>query len=203
METRWLALAVLILSMAIAFNLGHSGVPTGRKIHFYAPAITDLGKGSMIEFEMQLMWGEGRTLVNIQNADFKDDVENALRKARFNAGNYLGISNGNFDAVLSVKGEGSSVSGESAGGMFAVALIALQTGRNIRQDAAISALITQTGELKEVGGIEEKIIAARENHRSVFLVSASQKIKDESEVGRGIRIIRVSSLGEAVKYLIE
>ncbi|MFH1750884.1 MAG: S16 family serine protease [Candidatus Micrarchaeota archaeon] len=203
MEPKIVATVLLLIAMGIAFNLGYSAFPSGKKLVFSAPAITDSGKGNLIDFEMQLARGEGRTLVSIGNANFKDDVEYALRKARFNAEKYLGISPEKVDIILSVKGEASQVSGESAGGMFALAIIALETGRTLRQDVAISAVITESGELGEVGGIEEKIIAAKEGNRAFFLVSNGQKIKDEGEVAMGIRIIRVSNLEEAVKYLIE
>ncbi|HLC48198.1 MAG TPA: S16 family serine protease [Candidatus Norongarragalinales archaeon] len=203
MGNKAIAAFLLICAMAIAFNLGHSAFPSGKKLAFFAPAITDSGQGNLVEFEMQILPGEGRTLVNIQNADFKDDVEYALRKARFNADKFLGISSSKFDIVLSVRGEGSLVSGESAGGMFAVAIIALETGRGLRKDVMISALITERGELRDVGGIEEKILAAKEGKRNIFLVSSNQKIKDEDELGKGISIIRVGDLAEAAKYLIE
>lgn len=194
---------LIALAMLISFNLGYLLLPSPKAISFSAPAIGSLGKGSLIDFEMRITQGSGKTLVNIQNADFKEDVENALRKARFNADRYLGISSGHFDISLSVKGEGNMVSGESAGGMFAVAIVALATGRELRNDVIISAVILENGNLEEVGGIEEKIIAAKEGKRNVFLVSSGQKIKDEQEVTQGIRIIRVRNLEEAVKYLLK
>ena len=87
--------------------------------------------------------------------------------------------------------------------LSAVAIIALETGRGLRKDVMISALITERGELRDVGGIEEKILAAKEGKRNIFLVSSNQKIKDEDELGKGISIIRVGDLAEAAKYLIE
>ncbi|MFH1258063.1 MAG: S16 family serine protease [Candidatus Micrarchaeota archaeon] len=196
---------VFFLAATIAFSLGYYSIPSFRHVVFFAPALNEDGKGSMVEFEMFYLKGEGRTLVNIGNADFSDDVENALRKARFFANEHMGVQTGRLDLVLQVNGGGDNrkISGESAGGMFAVGIIALQTGKTFRKNVAISATLNEKGELADVGGIEEKIIAAMETGRGVFLVSSKQQIKDEPELSRGIRIIRVSNLGEAAKYLLE
>ncbi len=204
MENKYIALFLLLVAMGIAFNLGFNAFPSAKHLRFSAPAITDTGKGNLISFDMFLAKGEGRTLVNIQNAGFKEDVEAALRKARNNANNYLGISPDKIDIILQLEGGGGSdVSGESAGGMFAVAIIALHTGRQLREDVAISAVISEDGRLEEVGGIEEKIIAAKEGNKKIFLISEGQKVKEEEELGRGIRILRVDNLEAAVAYLIE
>ncbi|MFH0971746.1 MAG: S16 family serine protease [Candidatus Micrarchaeota archaeon] len=203
MERSRILLTIILIAFAISFNLGYNALPSPQHIKFQAPAIMDNGKGNLVEFEMFVTRGEGRTLVNIENAAFKEDVENALRKAKFNAYEYLGIRAGGFDLTLEVKSDGSDVSGESAGGMFAVAIIALHSGRRLREDVAISATISEDGTLSDVGGIEEKILAAKDAKRNMFLVSANQRIKDEEEIGKGISIARVKDLADAVKYLIE
>ncbi len=194
---------IFIVAAILAFNLGFNAFPSAKKITFSAPALLENGKGSLVEFKMSLRFGQGMTLVNIRNAGFKEDAENALRKARNLAESYLGTSTSNFDIVLEISGNGNEVSGESAGGMFSLAIIALQTGKKLKQDVAISAAINEFGELEQVGGIEEKILAAKEADRKVFLVSKNQPIKEELNVGSGISIIRVKNLKEAVSYMIE
>lgn len=203
MDFRFVFISTLFLAGMISFNLGHAFVPSAKTVSFYAPAINENGKGNLIEFSMYFTRGSGRTMVNIQNAAFNSEVEDALRRARLLANNYLGISPKKIDLVLEIRGDGSTVSGESAGGMFAVAIIALHTGRSIKKDVAISAMIGDDGNLAEVGGIEEKIMAAKESNRKVFLVSKNQKIKDEGYLSEGIKIIRVANLSDAVKYLIQ
>ncbi|MBI5224651.1 hypothetical protein HY989_02180 [Candidatus Micrarchaeota archaeon] len=194
---------IFLVAAVLAFNLGYNAFPSSKKISFSAPAVLDSGKGSLVEFQMSLRVGSGLTLVNIKNAAFKEDSENALRKARNLAESYLGTTSSNLDIVLEIMGNGNEVSGESAGGMFALAIIALQTGRKLKTDVAISAAISESAELEEVGGIEEKILAAKENSRKVFLVSKNQPIKEEQSVGSGISIIRVKNLKEAAGYMIE
>ncbi len=194
---------LLLLAAVVSFNLGYSAIPQASGISFYAPAINEDGQGSLVGFEMRMAQGNGRTLVNVQNAFFNSEVEDALRKARLKSDEFLGASSSYLDIYLEVKGQGKDVSGESAGGMFAVALVALRTGRHLREDAAISAMIDEQGELAEVGGIEEKIIAAREMDRKYFLVAKGQKIKDEGEIASGIGIIRVRTFGDAVSHLLE
>jgi predicted S18 family serine protease len=202
MENGKIISLLLVFTFLISLNLGYNFFPSPKHITFFAPAISDDGKGSLFEFEMFYQPGEGRTLVNVQNAKFQADVENALRKAKFNAYKYLGIPGNKYDLIFQAK-DGSDVSGESAGAMFAIAIIALHTGKKIRSDVTISATISEDGTLSDVGGIEEKIIAAKDGKRKAFLVSATQKIKGQSELEKGIAIIRVGKLEDAVSRLLE
>lgn len=168
---------------------------------FYAPAITNNGQGALVKFRATLIPGTGKTLVNIQNAQYREDTENALRKAKKNAEDYLGIRFAFYDVILDVEGIGSEVGGESAGAMFTIGIISAYTGKKIDASATMSAGVTESGKLFAVDSIEEKIIAAKNSGKKKFIVAATQNIKNP-DFTEGVEIIKAIDVKEAVKNLL-
>lgn len=197
-------LALFCLFAAIGLYMGYSIAPNPHtELVFFAPAITANGQGVMVPFHMKLRQGTGGVFVNVFETSFKEDVENSLRKARVNAENFMGVSLQNFDVVLEVPPEQKTVSGESAGAMFTIALISLFSGHSLRQGVAMSATIDKNGELHEVDGIEEKILAALAEGNTVFIVCPGQQIKDESTLkGLGVQIVRAKNIGDVAAQML-
>ncbi|MFH1107178.1 MAG: S16 family serine protease [Candidatus Micrarchaeota archaeon] len=194
---------VILAAFVLAVALGYFAVPVPKSIAFSAPAITEDGKGRLVGFRMSLQPGPGRLLINVESVAYREDTDSALRKARSAAENYLGVRLANYDIVLDVESDGfREVSGESAGALFAAALIALESGRKLNPDAAISAVLDEEGILQPVGGIEEKIIAAERADRSVFVVSGGQSVRFEDELARNITIRRAYSIRDALPYVL-
>ncbi len=89
--------------------------------------------------------------------------------------------------------------GPSAGITMATALLSLARNRPIRKPVAMTGELTLTGEVLAVGGIREKLIAARRsNIREVILPEANRRDYDElpEQVRRGLRVHFVSSYPE-------
>ena len=195
-----IVLAAFLLSIGLCYFA--AAVPKG--ISFAAPAVTEEGKGRLVEFRLSLQPGAGRLLVNVESVAFKEDIDTALRTARAASEKYLGARLDNYDVVLDVKSDGgfSEVSGGSAGALFAAALIAMQSGKSLRQDAAISARIDENGGLLPVGGIEEKIYAAGQGNRRLFIVSEGQQVRFGNEFSKNISIRKAASISEALPYLL-
>ncbi len=197
--------AIVIIFLLLAAGAGALGYLVAPQKHgyadFYAPAITDGGQGALVKFRVSLAEGSGRTLVNIQNSRYREDTENALLKARKNAEDLIGIKLEYYDTILDVESIAPEVGGESAGAMFAVGIVAAYTGKSVNQDAIMSAGITNDGLLFAVEGIEEKILAAKSNGKTKFVVSKSQAIKNAQDI-TGIEIIRVSNVKEATEQML-
>ena len=95
--------------------------------------------------------------------------------------------------------------GPSAGVTIAIALISLFLGKPARRDAAISGELTLSGRILPVGGIKEKILAARRagvktvilpNHNNVDIENFPQDLK------KGLDILLVERLEEVVDKVL-
>jgi ATP-dependent Lon protease len=97
--------------------------------------------------------------------------------------------------------------GPSAGVVMAIALISLFTGRKVRPCLAATGEIGLTGEVLPVGGLHEKLLAARRaGVREVLLPRRNEAnvLEDVPEhVRAGITLAFVSSIDEALEHALE
>jgi ATP-dependent Lon protease len=92
--------------------------------------------------------------------------------------------------------------GPSAGITMTMALLSAATGRELRGDVAMTGEVTLRGNVLAIGGLNEKLLAARRAGMTTVLVPAeNRKDVDElqAEVTRGLKIVFVSHADEAVK----
>jgi ATP-dependent Lon protease len=92
--------------------------------------------------------------------------------------------------------------GPSAGITMAVAMLSAITGRKVRADAAMTGEITLRGRVLPVGGLKEKILAARSaNIKTVYLPKKNKPDIAEisSEITDGIQIIFVEAMEEVLE----
>jgi len=94
--------------------------------------------------------------------------------------------------------------GPSAGVTMATALLSLATGREIMHDLAMTGELTLTGQVLPVGGIREKVIAARRiKIYDLIMPEANRRDFDElpDYVREGIKIRFVAEYSELFKIL--
>ncbi len=191
-----------LLLVASAAYLGYTVAPSPYPTSsFYAPAITANGAGALVKFTISLKTGNGRTLVNVQNALYQEDSESALLKAKLNAEKILGLKLTYYDVILDINAAGADVGGESAGALFAAGIVSAYTGKAIKRDVAISAGLNSDGSLFPVEGIEEKILAAKQAGRKKFIVAQGQLIPNQTQISE-IEIIRLQNIEEALSQLL-
>jgi ATP-dependent Lon protease len=92
--------------------------------------------------------------------------------------------------------------GPSAGLTIAVALVSLLTGRPARRDVAMTGELTLSGRLLPIGGVKEKVLAARRAGVRTVLVPERNRenlVDLEAELTSEIRIELVSSLHQVVE----
>jgi len=92
--------------------------------------------------------------------------------------------------------------GPSAGVTMFTALTSLLTGRPVRSDVAMTGEITLRGKVLPVGGIKEKIIAAkRAGIKKVFLPKENEKDLEEvpEHVKKDLEFVFVERIDEVVK----
>lgn len=117
---------------------------------------------------------------------------------------YLGIGladqpDVDFDITISL----ADVGGPSAGLMFALSIVDKLTPGPLAGNTFVAGTgeIEPTGEVGSIGGIPFKMIRAREEGATVFLVPAGNCAEAAARVPEGLQLVRVESLAGAVMAL--
>ena len=109
-----------------------------------------------------------------------------------------------FDKVdihLHVPAGATPKDGPSAGVTMAAALASALTGRPIRPDVAMTGEITLTGQVLPVGGVKEKLVAARRSEiRTVILPERNREHVEEvePELVKGLRFVYAATIGDVL-----
>jgi len=142
-------------------------------------AWTEAG-GEIMFIEATKMKGKGGLLLTGSLGDImKESAQAALSYIRSNAEDY-GIDPDIFPEVdihIHVPEGAVPKDGPSAGVAIATALMSLFTDRNVRMDIAMTGEITLRGRVLPVGGLKEKILAAK--RANIYNVILPQKNEDE------------------------
>jgi Lon-like protease len=95
------------------------------------------------------------------------------------------------------------IGGPSAGMMFALAIIDKLTPDNLTGGRFIAGTgeIDPTGAVEPIGGIQQKMAGARGAGATIFLTPASNCGDTTGAVPSGLRIVKVSTLAQAVQAL--
>jgi len=94
--------------------------------------------------------------------------------------------------------------GPSAGITLASALLSLATGKKIRKSLAMTGELSLVGRVLPIGGLKEKVIAARRNRiKQVLFPSQNQRDLDEipEHVREGITFSPVSTMEEVIEKI--
>jgi Lon-like protease len=104
-----------------------------------------------------------------------------------------------FDVTISV----GDIGGPSAGLMFALGIIDKLTPMNLTGGKFIAGTgeIEASGKVDPIGGIQQKMIAARQAGATIFLTPTANCSDAKGAVPAGMRLVSVSTLGQAVDDL--
>jgi PDZ domain-containing protein len=104
-----------------------------------------------------------------------------------------------FNVQISV----GDIGGPSAGMMFALGIIDKLTPLNLTggQFIAGTGEITAAGQVQPIGGIQQKMVGARDAGATVFLAPAGNCADTAGAVPAGLRVVKVSTLSQAVSDL--
>jgi len=104
-----------------------------------------------------------------------------------------------FQVKISV----GDIGGPSAGMMFALGIIDKLTKMNLTAGRFIAGTgeIEANGRVDPIGGIQQKMIGARNAGATIFLTPAANCADAKGAVPAGLRLVKVSTLNQAVTYL--
>jgi len=173
------------------------GVATGL-------AWTETG-GDVIYVETTQMKGKANLSLTGHLGDvMKESAQAALSYARATASQW-GIKEEVFsksDIHVHVPAGAVPKDGPSAGITMATSLISVLTGHRVKRDVAMTGEVTLRGKVLPVGGIKEKVLAARRaGIRRVIIPAKNDKDVKEmaSHLRRGMDFIFVESMEEVLK----
>lgn len=180
----------------IAERVARPGVATGL-------AWTAVG-GDILFIEATRMDGKGHLSLTGKLGDvMKESASAAMSFLRSNA-RELGIENGiheKYDTHIHVPAGAIPKDGPSAGITMFCALYSLYTGKRIKDDMAMTGEITLRGNVLPVGGIKEKVLAAkRAGIKEVILPARNKKDLEEIPAAniRDLKFHFVSQMDELV-----
>jgi ATP-dependent Lon protease len=181
----------------VAERVGEPGVATGL-------AWTAVG-GDILFIEATRMPGKGKLTLTGQLGDvMKESVTAALSFVRGRAA-ALGLDPGNFlenvDLHVHVPAGAVPKDGPSAGVTMYTALVSLMTGVAVRPDVAMTGEITLRGNVLQIGGLKEKLLAAhRAGIKRVIIPDRNMKdlIDVPDEVKKEIEIFGVKRMDEVL-----
>jgi PDZ domain-containing protein len=96
-----------------------------------------------------------------------------------------------------------SIGGPSAGMMFALGIIDKLTPLNLTGGKFIAGTgeITASGQVQPIGGIQQKMVGARDAGATVFLAPAANCADTAGAVPAGLRVVKVATLSQAISDL--
>lgn len=142
---------------------------------------TDAG-GDIIFTEAVKMKGKQELILTGSLGDvMRESAQAALSYIRSNASKF-GIPDDFFeghDIHIHVPAGSIPKDGPSAGTTIALALISLLTDRPAKRDVAISGELTLSGRMLPVGGVREKVLAAKRARLKTIILPAKNKVDVE------------------------
>jgi len=134
---------------------------------------------------------------------FNDTAGSMARDAVFNAASVIravaGIDPADHDLHVNVVG-GGNIDGPSAGLAFFLALYSALTREPLPQDVAVTGEVSLAGNVRGVGGIVEKLYAARQAGMRAILVPR-ENVREIDATPEGIELIPVGTVVEALAAL--
>lgn len=170
-------------------------------------AWTSVG-GDTLQIEVNKMPGEGKIDLTGQMGDvMKESARIAMSYVRSVAGQYQ-ISPEVFkenDFHIHIPEGAVPKDGPSAGVTMATAILSAVTDKPVRYDVAMTGEITLRGKALPVGGLKEKVLAAKMAGMKKVLIPKDNKKDIEEipdEIKKGLQICFVEDMEEIVKHAL-
>ncbi|MCD7735707.1 MAG: endopeptidase La [Lachnospiraceae bacterium] len=167
-------------------------------------AWTSVG-GDTLQIEVNTMPGKGEFLLTGQLGDvMKESARTAISYVR-SLGDQYGIAPEFFtenDIHIHIPEGAVPKDGPSAGITMATAILSAITGIPVRADVAMTGEVTLRGRVLPIGGLKEKLLAAKQAGITTVIVPAENKtdIADiQNEITDGLKLVYAGAMPEVLK----
>lgn len=167
-------------------------------------AWTSVG-GDTLQIEVNIMPGKGEILLTGQLGDvMKESARTGISYIR-SISSKLGIAEDFFethDIHIHIPEGAVPKDGPSAGITMATAMLSAVTNRKVRADLAMTGEITLRGRVLPIGGLKEKLLAAKNAGIKTILVPYENKRDVEelsAEITKGLEILPVERMSQVLE----
>ncbi len=168
---------------------------------------TEVG-GDIIFVEAAIMKGKQHLILTGSLGDvMRESAQAALSYIRSNSSAF-GIPEDfflNHDIHIHVPAGAIPKDGPSAGTTITLALISLLTGRPAKRDVAVTGELTLSGRILPVGGIKEKILAARRSMIKTVILPSRNKVETEdvpADIQKDLKILFADKIEDVVDLVL-
>jgi len=134
---------------------------------------------------------------------FNDTAGSMAKDSVFNAASVMraqtGIDVNDYDLHINVVG-GGNIDGPSAGLAIFLALYSAITKTPLPQDVAITGELSIQGKIRAVGGVIEKVYAARQSGMRAMIVP-KENVREVDASLAGVDIVPVTNIEQALKFM--
>lgn len=218
-------LVLLVIGITVTAADGLFEYNTVKTLTVYAPAVSSSGEGVLSKMTLAIAYpGNGRVFFSALPYT-EVETQGATRIAAYISTLIANADFSSLDYFILVESTTPLIGGPSAGGLITVGLTALLLDITISSNVTMTGMINPDGSVGFVGGLKEKLDAAKTYGFTTFLIPAGQRIYsypvyeeirrgpfvfrtvryesvDLVEYGRqiGVNVVEVMDVGEAFYY---
>ena len=170
-------------------------------------AWTSVG-GDTLQIEVNVMPGSGELMLTGQLGDvMKESAQTGISYIRSVSGRY-GIPEDFFekhDIHVHIPEGAVPKDGPSAGITMAAAMLSAVTGKKVRADLAMTGEITLRGRVLPIGGLKEKLLAAKSAGIRTALIPKENRADVEelsAEITKGLEILTVENMEQVLSHAL-
>jgi ATP-dependent Lon protease len=164
--------------------------------------------GDILFIETTMMKGKGNLILTGQLGDVMQESAKAAMSYLRSRAEEFGIDPKRFeesDVHIHIPAGAIPKDGPSAGITLLAALASLFTGKRVHHDLAMTGEVTLRGQILPVGGIKEKVLAARRaGIKQVLLPEKNKRDLEEipEDIRKGLTLHFIANIDEALKFAL-
>ena len=171
-------------------------------------AWTEVG-GDVLEIETTVLPGKGTVSLTGQLGEVMQESAQAGISYIRSRASHLGLKgsfHSNKDIHIHIPEGATPKDGPSAGITIVTALVSSLTGKKTKPQLAMTGEVTLQGRILAIGGLKEKLLAAKQHQMTTVLLPRENKdhleeIRKEVKLD-GMQVIMVSSMDQVLEYAL-
>jgi ATP-dependent Lon protease len=163
--------------------------------------------GEVLQVEAVLMKGSGKLILTGQLGDvMKESAQAAITYAKAHAEHFNIESKvfADYDLHIHLPAGAIPKDGPSAGITLLTSILSAYTGRPINGEFAMTGELNLQGEVLPIGGLKEKILAAKQHGLKNIIIPMSNKndLLGLDKIFEGLKILFVEHVQEAINHVL-